>query len=393
MPLFDEKIRTETRPSFQNEAVFDYLNSSTRASVCAVREMLEGWYAHLPETAKDDIRGRFRSRDSVQHQSSFFELYWHEFLLCCGYEVEIHPTLSGVKTSPDFLSIRDGTPQFYLEATLAMPPINLAADRRLAALHDTLNRMDSPDYFLSIEYRGSPEGNIRGRLLRKQLEAWLKGLEFEEVSSFYAAQQFDAVPTFPWSEGSLTLEFAPIPKGPKYRGLPGVRQIGVVMPMEMRVVRAHDDIRVAIKGKAKKYGSLKLPFVIAVNVMEDFFDDVDTRNALFGEEQVVVTRMSDGTFHHNWRSRVPNGAWVGRKGPRNTLVSAVFLTNQLSPWTLRSETVELIHNPWAVNPLPQDAFPVPQIAVSLPDGIIHKHEGRCAADLLGVPQPWPILEQ
>ena len=392
MSLFDEEIRTETRPRFYNEAIFDYLNYSARASVCAIREMLEGWYAHLPEATKADIRGRFRSGDSVQHQSSFFELFWHEFLLCCGYEVVIHPALSDVATNPDFLAIRDGAPQFYLEATLAMPSVNLAADKRLAALHDTLNRIDSPDYFLSIEYRGSPEGNIRGRHLREQLERWLKNLDFEEVSRLYEAQQYDAVPTLPWSEGSLTLEFSPIPKGPKYRGQPGVRQIGVVMPMEMRVVRAHDDIRVAIEGKAKKYGLLELPFVVAVNVMDDFFDDADTRNALFGEEQVVVTRMSDGQFHHNWGSRVPNGAWFGRKGPLNTLVSAVFLTNQLSPWSLRAGAVELIHNPWAANRLLQEALPIPQIAVSLPDGLIHRHKGRSAADLLGGPERWPVLE-
>jgi hypothetical protein len=263
----------------------------------------------------------------------------------------------------------------------------------LAELHDTLNRMDSPDYFLTIEYRGSPEGNIRGRHLREQLEAWLNGLDFGEVSKLYAAQDFDSIPTFVWTEQGLSLSFTPGPKGPENRGRPGVRPVGIVAPLDMRLVRAHDDIRAAIDGKARKYGALGLPFVIAVNVMNDFFDEVDKRNALFGEEQMTVTQTPDGQFHHDWGMRVPNGAWFGHRGPRNALVSAVFLTNQLMPWTLRSEAIELVHNPWATHPLALEAMPVLQQTVSLTDGVIHRHEGRGAADILGVPTPWPAPDR
>ena len=91
--------------------------------------------------------------------------------------------MDDVATNPDFLARRYGVSQFYLEATLAMPPGDAAADRRLATLHDTLDRMDSPDYFLEFEYRGSLGGNIRGRVLRERLEGWLRQLNFAEISS------------------------------------------------------------------------------------------------------------------------------------------------------------------------------------------------------------------
>lgn len=338
----------------------------------------------------NSIRARLRSHDQVQHQSSFFELYWHEFLLRCGYEVEIHPTVSDVTTNPDYLALKEGVPCLYLEATLAMSPRDLAADRRLAELHDTLNRMNSPDYFVSIEYRGSPAGNIRGRNLRERLEEWLNQLDFGEISRATAAQDFDSVPTFPWSEQGLSLLFSPIPKGTENRGRAEVRPIGVMAPLDMRMVRAHDDIKVALEGKAKKYGELKSPFIVAINVMDDFYDEVDLRNALFGEEQVVATRMQDGRWEHNWGTRVPNGAWFGRKGPRNSDVSATLITNQLLPWTLRAERIDLIHNPWASVPLSLDAFPVAQQTVSMPDGIIHRHQGIPFGDVLAVPEQWPI---
>lgn len=161
------------------------------------------------------------------------------------------------------------------------------------------------------------------------------------------------------------------------------------MPAEMRVLRTHDDIRAAIEGKATKYGDLDCPLIFAVNVLDDFCDDGDIWNALFGEEQVVLTRQADGHFRHDWGQRAPNGAWRGRRGPRNRLVSVASISHCISPSTLRSTSVGLIHNPWTVNPLAIDALPLPQITISLTDGRIHKHDGTHHADLMDINDPWP----
>src|SRR5690242_6834994 len=91
MPLFDQIVRAERRARRQNEGSFDYMNTSARPGVAAIRELLEVWFERLPESAKADIRARFRSRDEVQHQSAWFELFWHGLLRCSGYDVEVHP--------------------------------------------------------------------------------------------------------------------------------------------------------------------------------------------------------------------------------------------------------------------------------------------------------------
>jgi hypothetical protein len=390
MPLFDEVVRIERRPRRQNEGAFEYMNSSSRPGICGIRNLLEQWFDHLQNDAKADVRARFRSRDDAQQQSAWFELFWHELLRCSGYDVEIHPLLADVTTNPDFLAKRNGVFQFYLEATLAMPPGDPAADRRLAELHDTLDRMNSPDYFLHFEYRGSPEGNIRGRALRERLERWLQQLDFEEISRLRENQAEGAIPTYSWSEQGVTLTFEPIPKGPRFRGQPGARPVGAVAPMEMRLLRTHDDIRTAIEGKATKYGALELPLVVAVNVMDDFCDDLDVRNALFGEEQLLAIRQPDGQWRDEWGPRVPNGAWRGRNGPRNTLVSAVVVTHQLSPSNLRTRTAQFVHNPWAAHPLPAEALALTQVSVAPVDGRIHRRAGTSIADILGIAPVWPI---
>ncbi|MGA2990309.1 MAG: hypothetical protein ABSD88_07515, partial [Candidatus Korobacteraceae bacterium] len=169
--------------------------------------------------------------------------------------------------------------------------------------------------------------------------------------------------------------------------------IGVVMPEEMRDLHTHDDIRTAIDGKATKYGMLNHPLIIVVNVLDDFCDDDDIWNALFGGEQMVVIRQGVGQFRHEWGHRAANGALRGRGGARNRLASAISVTHQLSPSTLRSRAVDLIHNPWAVNPLPVAALPIPQITISVPDGQLHRHDGIHHADLLGIPDAWPVQDR
>lgn len=104
------------------------MNGSARPGICAIRELLEQWFEHLQDDAKADIRARFRSRDDVQHQSAWFELFWHELMRRGGYDLEIHPTVANVTTNPDFLAQRNGVSRFYLEATLVHQYINNISD-------------------------------------------------------------------------------------------------------------------------------------------------------------------------------------------------------------------------------------------------------------------------
>ena len=103
MPLFGDIKRYELRARRQNESGFDYMNTSAPPGIGAIRVLLEQWFEHLPANGQPDIRGRFRSQDPAQHESAFFELYWHELLRCCGATVEIHPALPNVVTNPDML--------------------------------------------------------------------------------------------------------------------------------------------------------------------------------------------------------------------------------------------------------------------------------------------------
>jgi hypothetical protein len=71
------------------------------------------------------------------------------------------------------------------------------------------------------------------------------------------------------------LFFPRIPKSPKTLGTTDARPLGVVMG-EAYIITTDADIREAIEQKAKKYGKLALPLVIAVNVVNEHCDEIES---------------------------------------------------------------------------------------------------------------------
>jgi len=391
MSLFDDIVRTELRVRRENEPAFGYMNVSARAGIAAVRVLLEGWFAEVPDPrAKKDIRARFRSRTAVDHQGAFWELYLHTLLRRMGYEVQIHPPLSpGMRTQPDFLAAGPAGRTFYVEATQATPPRNdVAAEGRINELYDSLNRMDSPNFFLEVQLRGKTEVNIPGRRLREDLQCWLATLDLEEIEHHYQNRSYENLPRFEWNFDGLQLTFTPIPKSPAMRGRGGVRPIAIQMPMGFEIVRVHENIRAAVEGKAQKYGNLAHPLIVAINVDDDFCQWEDIANALFGDEYAADHLLPDGSWRHEASARLPNGAFYGRLGPRNRAVSTVIVTRRMSPTTLRLQHMWVVHNPYATAPLAPEWLELSQLVAH--NGTLQPWARRCAADILGVPLPWPI---
>lgn len=391
MRLFDDISPSERRFKKYNEPLFDYYNTSGRPSVAALRDLLESWFEQYPDPWKPELRERFRSRTDSQHQSAFFELYLHRLLRCMGFDLDRHPDVSGsTGAHPDYLVRKGNEKFFYLEGTLALPSQDESAENaRVTQVYDTLNEMESPNFFLAVRVSGGPATPPPGARLRRELEKWLSTLNPDVLGSVLALEGFDGLPCFEWSHEEWDVSFFPVAKSLGIRGHGGIRPIGMIMPEEFRIVENYKAIRAALASKATKYGELDLPFVVAVNVIDDFADNIDVMNGLLGEENVAARRRPDGTIEQT-EGRNPNGAWFGPSGPRNRRVSAVLMLLKLTPWTLITLTPELIHNPWAKRPLPSQIWPLHQM---IPNMINHRMEykpGVTAAHFLGLLNPWPL---
>ena len=157
-------------------------------------------------------------------------------------------------------------------------------------------------------------------------------------------------------------------------------------PIEAYSIQPRESLLRSLKAKASKYGTLVAPFVIAANTMADHFDRVDAMEALFGKE-----RYHFGTWDHPLdepeMTRAADGLWHGPKGPSATRVSAVLITNALSPWTVAVVKPVVYHNPWAAQPI-TNLFSSLTTNAAVGDKMIET-PGLVGREIFELPDGWP----
>ncbi len=144
-----------------------------------------------------------------------------------------------------------------------------------------------------------------------------------------------------------------------------------------------------IVDKARRYGRLDKPSVIAVNALDKWsLEPSEVIEALFGEETLTINPEDLASPR---QGRAPNGAWTSASGPRYTRNSAVLVAHGLNPWNIGQAELRLYHNPWAEQPYTSALV---RIAQAIPrDGVIDLVDGVNVAELLGLPPGWPKEEQ
>ena len=335
--VFDDIARTDTAPSKLNGSHFDFLNTSARPIAARCRAIIESWFEHIPDDEKPELLPRLRQTDDHQFRAAFFKLYLHELLLRIGFTVEFHPPSSTDKC-PDFKVSRDGVPSFYLECRAAGDSDARSATQRIVAdAYDAINRIPCSDFFLKITVEGEPKSPVPVKKgLRKVLEPWIAALDYNTVAAHALAGRLDLMPHFSWEHVGWRLLIMALPKKQEARGKPGARPIGGISDGMASCGRTDVLITNAVANKAGRYGKLDLPYVIAVNVLDELGVDGDD-------------------------------VWLGLTnalGNQRTTVSAVLVVPEL--WNLisaRSCAPDLVHNPNAARPLPRDFWPLSQFTI------------------------------
>jgi hypothetical protein len=384
MTLFDENPQSiGIRPKNHLEPTFDYYNCTSRKDILKIKQVLEGWFAPYPETGKADLRSRFRSNIESQHQAAFSELWTHEILRQLGHKTEVHPDV-GRNTHPDFKASCNNGKSFLIEVTTTSDSEEeVAAQRRIDQVYDTLNRLKNPDFFIAVVDKGKPVSPVPGAKLRGDLEVWLKTLSWDQVSEAYNQGKFDSIPRYNWKYEGWDVRFEVIPKSAEKRGTQSIRPIGLTMPLEMSQLDTDSEIKAAVAGK-DKYGEPGLPLVVVLNILGDFCDRYDVMSALFGRETFVF-----GPKGSQPGARLHDGAWDGPQGPRHRSISAVWVLHSLNAWSADSPNSWLVHNPWATAPLPSDALPFSQYIPNQKTGHLEETAGKSLPEVLKLPVPWP----
>lgn len=381
MRLFDDVKRDHMGPAGFAESDFTFLNRSARAEVNRIRKLLEQWFSQFPVNGKSQLMSRFRSKDNRQHIGAFFELYCFALGNHQGYDVEVHKSADLAKsTQPDFLFRLDGRPACYLESTLASGPnTRHAAQERLNQVYDALNRLVSPDFFIGVKIQAAAAYTPSASRMRLFLEKKLRTADYDTI----IAGGPKSVPKWEWSDGKWKIVFSPFPKKQEARNKPGVRPIG----SQIRVF-PHVDSRTpllnAVKSKARHYGNFECPYIIAVNAMDIFIDEIDIYDAFFGKEHLLMD-VRTGQMTPN---RAADGLWVGPEGPRNQRVSGVLFVSRLTPWDIATKTPTLWHNPWATSKF-DGVWSGPQMLLDTETSRMEPKQGTPGWELLGLLPSWP----
>jgi hypothetical protein len=261
MGVFDDIERSDTAEARHSESHGEFLNRVHTRYWQAAREVIELWWKHLPPVAADDVRARLRARDDRQFHAAFWELYLHESLRGAGYEVECHPDVPGSPRHPDFLASRDGRPAFYLEARATSDSDDeVAATKRRNRIYDSLNLIDSPNFFLWVDVEGEGATDPTAKGLRSQLEKWLARLDPDAITErLVATGDIRAIEPFEWKSGDWYIVFRPWPKAPDPRDKPGVRPVGVRWPGQMKVIDEGTALLRALQDRAGRTGTWSTP--------------------------------------------------------------------------------------------------------------------------------------
>ncbi len=394
--LFDIRKRDYMGPKTYGESKFEYLNRSARPSVEAIRNRLESWFQNYPPEGKADVRKRFRSRDSRQHLSAFFEIYMYHLLTGMGFIVELHPKVEDSSRHPDFKVLKDDTPLFYLELTLsAISDQEAGSKARVNQFYDTLNKLHTPNFFIDLQVHEVSSASPSGRKVLKFLENKVSKLDPDLVTNQYEESKEDGFKSFPnweWEYNGWKITFSAIPKKLEARGRHNRRPLGIISS-EWEWLGHPKGIVTSIHEKNRAYGNLGLPYIVGINVVNEFpIRDVEIRDVLFGGKIVIenYAKLPDGNIEFNESPVRLESAFFGPNGPRNRKVSAALIVRNLDPWNMAREdqTPLLWHNPWAYKPLGHDVLPLPQKMIDAKKGLVHL-EGKSANEFLGLDPAWP----
>jgi hypothetical protein len=365
MPLFDSKPRTNPSVMTHVEDMYSFLDRVDDPAFARIRLLLNDWFARYesiqPAKAANDVAGRIRSKQPLQFEGAFWELYLHEAHVRLGFDVATYP--EDVR-HPDFILTKGGE-TVYLEATVTGKSAGLPTDPRgTGQLYDWINSARDPNFFVRAEVLEAGETPPRRRQVTEPLEAWLQGLagDWRRLRDEMENGNVESHPTRVIEVRSWRLLFEAFPKSEKQRIEDAMPMIGIYRGQAAWEGESAEFVRAKLHGKATHYGDLDAPMVVALHDLTPFASRGVMREALLGLERPY---------------------WTAGAGSANR-VSAVLAASDFGQSSPARKTPELWLNTHATHSLRTDVLAWP---VVLPQE--KSRPGLDPAELFDLPRDWP----
>jgi hypothetical protein len=233
-----------------------------------------------------------------------------------------------------------------------------------------------------MRINSAPVGDPPFGKIRKYIEKALSKLNPDEVTQQVESADnkgFERFPLIIWEHESWNIEFRAIPKKREARGKPNVRPIGSMF-YDFSFRDDISPIRASIDSKYAKYGTLEIPYVLALNAVDLSISEADVSSALFGSELGIY----DFVTHHLEYTRKPDGAWYGPNGYQKKRMSGLLVFYRLQPELMHMIIPTLWHHPYANNPLKPHLFHLNQLVPNEITEILDLVSGRDVCSILGI---------
>ncbi|MFJ4407236.1 hypothetical protein [Streptomyces sp. NPDC088910] len=380
MVVYTSRKRTDTSPKRATESDAEFFERIAGPFWDQVRDEINEWWSHLPDHAQPGVRSRLMDRNSDANVfSALWELYLHEMLIGSGCSVEVELGLGTRGKNPDFLVASDGQ-EFVVEAIWTAQRLDDAGRHAVPAqLIDAIDRVPSPNFFLSYRLDTAGAATPPQRRLKSGLFRWLEGLDPDQVIASY--ERGAPLPMCTWREAGWCLTFEAIPRSPGRRRAPTGGTIGV-HPSHWLDDQSNR-VLAAVKKKGGKYGDLGLPFIVAVGHAAFFPEDNETEAGLYGTS-VTYTREDASAF-----GRSSDGYWTDARVHTHSRVSGVLTVDNPAPWTWTRNPPVLWRSP-DLKSLPAPVLPTWESARLLDARVERRPAAQPPHTALGLPAQWPV---
>jgi hypothetical protein len=379
--LFRTFERTDPEPSRHSESTFQFLDRCKSTAVDKIRIELERWLDNYPTAHREELVSRFPD----EFYSPFFELLLHELLIRQGCKVTVHPDIGTRGKHPDFSIRPPGTARtVILEATLCFDdPEEDSTSRRMAPVYDAINGVGFSFCALLVSQVTfkSPDSQPSSRRIKAFLDRELSNLDPETL--LRTVTQATDMPCLHFEDDCVVIDFEIVPRKREAWERTDLRAIGM-HPTRVRWGDGKESLRKTLSAKAKYYGQVGEPFIIAVNTLSPWGSrETEWSEALFGTREEYVPAGTDSLCVRY----LNDGFWGNAEAPKYKRVSAVIFGCAL-PYNVPRICLVLFRNPWAAHPLPEEFWRLPVVDVS--NGkVIKENEGIRVGDILRLSSDWP----
>jgi hypothetical protein len=381
--LFPERPRSDARRRQPRENSFRFLDRVDDVYFGRVRRLLNDWFTHLPAEQQRQFKARYASAGTHPVDPVFFELYLHEVLRRLGLPVDYEPALTTTSNRPDF-RVTSSNPFFLEVRTVGPPTTRLRSDARRQEAMEPLRNLRSDEFTIELGILRESEAAPPVRRVIPRVEAWLASLDRAEIERL-GRRDLSLVPTLTVTAGDWEFRIRPIPKSEARIGKTSPAGSVSMFPGRSSWGGDWGRIRKALGHKAGRYGKLEKPYVIALAVGDQFVDEEEIVNALWGDPGYSVDAVGNVTVGRT------GGLW---SGGANSRVSAVLTVRHLSPNAVNQVVPILWRNenashPFTVElPLAADGlFAQTTGAIEIKNGLV------TPAEFFDLPPEWPGPER